>query len=133
MASPNDGSPGTIVPPAEPTEALDADDADPGQVEEAKARERQEHAGKYGSTPVTPNKPPETAEEKAAKTSWIEIELVDQNDQPVPGEPYRVTLSDNTVAEGTLHEKGFERLDGIPPGNCQVTFPNLDQDAWEKA
>ena len=37
-----------------------------------------------------------------------------------------------SVAEGTLDDKGFARVDGIDPGNCQITFPNLDQDTWQK-
>ena len=66
------------------------------------------------------------------KTSWIEIELVDEDDQPVPGEKYKVTLPDESVATGTLDENGFARIDGIESGTCQITFPNLDKDAWEK-
>ena len=56
-----------------------------------------------------------------------------EDDEPVPGEVYRVTLPDGKVAEGTLDEKGFARVEGIDPGTCKVTFPNLDQEAWEKA
>ena len=50
----------------------------------------------------------------------------------MPGEPYRVTLPDGTmVAEGTLNDKGFARVDGIDPGTCKVTFPKLHKDAWK--
>jgi hypothetical protein len=45
---------------------------------------------------------------------------------------YRITLPDGeTVAEGTLDDKGFARVDGIEPGTCKITFPDLDKDAWE--
>ena len=47
--------------------------------------------------------------------------------------PVRITLPDGTVAEGTLDEKGFARVDGIDPGACQITFPNLDKEAWNPA
>ncbi len=67
------------------------------------------------------------------KKSWIEIELVDDDGKPAPGEEYRVTLPDNTVTSGTLDEKGYAKITGIDPGNCKVTFPNLDKEAWEKA
>jgi hypothetical protein len=63
---------------------------------------------------------------------WIEIELVDEDDQPVSGESYRIELADGKTEEGSLDEKGFARVDGIPKGNCKVTFPNLDKEAWEK-
>ena len=51
----------------------------------------------------------------------------------MPGERYRIELPDGSTAEGTLDEKGQARVEGIEPGNCKITFPDLDQDAWEKA
>jgi hypothetical protein len=45
---------------------------------------------------------------------------------------YRITLPDGSVAEGTLDENGFARVEGIVPGTCQITFPSLDKEAWEK-
>ena len=139
MPSPKDGSPGKIVPPAEPVEAKDADDADPGQVEQVKQGQRQTGAGKYGSQQVKPFKPGAGAAGGAASppsnptTSWIEIVLVDEEQTPVAGEEYRITVPDGSVKEGTLDEKGFARVEGFDPGTCKVTFPRLDQDAWEPA
>jgi type VI secretion system secreted protein VgrG len=128
MPSPKDGKAGSVVEPTDPAEAKDADNANPGEVEEIKAEQRQTKAGKYGSVKVKPYKRDQT------KKSWIEIELVDEEDNPVPGEVYRITLPDGeTVAEGTLDDKGLARVEGIEPGTCQITFPELDQDAWEKA
>jgi type VI secretion system secreted protein VgrG len=73
---------------------------------------------------------PKSAANKQKK-HWIEIELRDEEDNPVAGERYQVTLPDGAAASGTLDDKGRARVDHIDPGNCQVTFPNLDQDAWE--
>jgi type VI secretion system secreted protein VgrG len=114
------------APPASPTAAEEADDADPGEVAKIKAQQRQSGAGKYGAAHVEPYSPDEE------KTSWVEIELVGEDESPIPGERYRVELPDGTVAEGTLDENGCARVDGIDPGNCNITFPNLDQDAWER-
>jgi type VI secretion system secreted protein VgrG len=133
MPSPKSGSAGSIVAPADPTEADDADSADPGEVEEIKAEQKQKQAGKYGSTPVKPYKPPSEDEPEEEKTSWVEIALVDEDDQPVSGEKYEITLPDGRVAKGTTDQNGVARVEGIDPGSCQVTFPNLDKDAWEKA
>ena len=36
-----------------------------------------------------------------------------------------------TVAQGSLDEKGWARVDGIDEGSCKVTFLDLDKDAWE--
>lgn len=64
---------------------------------------------------------------------WIEIVLVDEEDQPVPGERYRIELPNGQKREGTLDSDGFARVEGIERGNCKVTFPELDQEAWKKA
>jgi hypothetical protein len=103
-------------------------------VEEIKAEQRKTKAGKYGSEKTKPYKPPESKDEKEKKKSWIGIEMVDMEDKPVSGMTYRVTLPDGkTVAEGTLDDKGCARVEGMEPGSCKVTFPTLDQDAWEEA
>lgn len=130
--NPKPGKAGSAVEPAEPKSAEEADQADPGEVEQVKAEQRQTQSGKYGSVPVKPYVPPQTKEEKQKKKSWIEIEMVDEDDKPVTGLAYRITLPDNTTSEGTLDDKGFARIDGLEPGNCKVTFPKLDQDAWKK-
>jgi len=131
--NPKSGKAGLAVEPAEPKMPEEADVADPGAVAEIKSEQRKTETGKYGSTPAQPHKPPETDEEREEKQSWIEIELVDEEDQPVPGEAYCIELPDGTVAEGTLDEKGFARVDGIPSGTCKVTFQKLDKEAWERA
>jgi hypothetical protein len=138
------GKAGSPVEPLAPVAANEADVADPGEVTEIKARQRQTKSGKYGSTKAKPFKPPAedggiettaSAEEQAEderKTSWIEIELVGEDDQPVPGEKYRITLPDGTVDEGTLNHKGQALVAGFVAGQCKITFPDLDQDAWEE-
>ena len=129
--NPKSGKSGSAVTPAAPKKAKDADKADPGEVSQVKATQRATNSGKYASAKAPPfQKPPP---EEAKKLSWIEIELVDEDDKPVPGETYEITLSDGTVASGSLDEKGFARVDGIEPGTCKVTFPRLDKDAWKKA
>ena len=135
MPSPKSGSAGSAVSPAEPEKAEEADKADPGEVEKIKAEQRQAQAGKYGSVKAKPFKADgstEKEEEKEKKKSWIEIEMVDEDDKPVPGMAYRITMADESVAEGTLDDKGLARIEGIEPGTCKITFPTLDKDAWEK-
>jgi type VI secretion system secreted protein VgrG len=118
--NPKDGKAGSAVTPADPKEPIEAVTAKPGEITQV-----------TGGTPPPPHKKPKTAEEKKQKNSWIEIELVDKDQKPVPGERYRITLPDGAVAEGTLNEKGFARVDGIEPGTCQITFPNLEKEAWK--
>ena len=64
------------------------------------------------------------------KKTWIAIELVGEDDKPIPGVSYRIILPDGTSKEGTLDNAGKARVDDIDPGTCVVTFPDLDQDAW---
>lgn len=132
MPQAKDGTECSVLAPTEPTVANDADDANPGQVETVKQQQRQTGTGKYGSTPVTPFSPPETPEDKLIETTWIEIVLVDKNNNPVAGETYKCVLPDNRVKIGTLDAKGFARIEGIQPGTCQVSFPNRDGRSWEK-
>ncbi len=63
---------------------------------------------------------------------WIEIELVGEDGQPIPWEEYLVILPNGAPAPGYLDQDGFARLDNIDPGGtCRISFPKLDQDAWE--
>jgi hypothetical protein len=138
------GKAGNPVPPAAPTEPEDADIADPGKVAEIKSEQAETKSGKYGSQKAKPFKSPAAeggeaaedaqseGEEEEKKTSWIEIELVGEDDEPIPGEKYKITLPDDSVAEGTLDEKGIARIEGFEKGTCKVSFPELDKEAWEK-
>ena len=130
MPSPKSGKAGNAVTPTGPTKPEEADKADPGEVDKLKSQQKAAGTGKYGAFKAPPFKAPGDDEDDTEKT-WIEIELVDEDDQPVPGEKYRITLPDRRVASGTLDQNGFARVSGIDPGACQITFPDLDKEAWE--
>jgi len=133
MPSPQSGKAGSPVSPAESAAVADADVANPGVVEKVKAEQREAKSGKYGSVKTQPHRPPQTQEEAEQKRSWIEIELVDEQGEPVAGMAYQITLPDDSIASGTLDEKGFARVEGFEAGSCRVSFPTLDQDAWSTA
>ncbi|MFC2971585.1 type VI secretion system tip protein TssI/VgrG, partial [Azotobacter bryophylli] len=57
-----------------------------------------------------------------ANTTWLELNLHHDNLEPVPHAPYRVEFSDGSVREGTLDEKGFARLEDIPPGPSKIYY-----------
>ena len=71
------------------------------------------------------------AEKKKEKKAWVEIILVDMDGKPVPGVKYRITPPGGQPVEGSLNEHGQAGLYQIEPGNCRITFPDLDKDAWE--
>jgi len=137
------GSPGSLVSPLSPTDATDAADAQAGQTTSV-AGSSSTPAGMSLDTisPATPSSSKQSAASNApthdpnspenqTKQHYIEIKLLDDDGNPVAGEPYKITLPDGTtVADGTLDDKGYARVDNIDPGTCQVTFPNLDKDAW---
>jgi type VI secretion system secreted protein VgrG len=133
--NPKSGKTGTPVAPTEPAQAEEADVADPGVVEALKAEQTKTRTGKYGTTQLKPHQPDKKdGKDEKAKTSWIAIEMKDEADQPVVGEAYQITLPDGeTVASGSLDEKGCARVEGIESGSCKITFPNLDKSAWEEA
>jgi type VI secretion system secreted protein VgrG len=124
---------GSLVAPTAATAAEEADDADPGEVAEVKAKQKESKTGKYGAAKTKPYTPPTEEETEAEERTWIEIEMIDEEDEPVPGQRYQIEVSDGRVIRGTLDNKGFARVEGLEPGNCKVTFPTLDKEAWEPA
>ena len=58
----------------------------------------------------------------AEPPTFIELNYLYDDDTPVSGAPYRVEFADGSVREGTLDEKGFARLEGIPKGQAQVYY-----------
>ncbi|MFY9727991.1 MAG: hypothetical protein WAJ87_21030, partial [Bryobacteraceae bacterium] len=134
------GTAGSLVSPLSPTDPAAADTASPGQMPPPTgagftqssvtlATISPANASPASNAPThDPNSP-----ENKDKTHWIEVELLDESGKPVAGEPYKITLPDgSTVADGTLDNKGHARVDHIDPGNCTVSFPNLDKDSWKK-
>lgn len=66
------------------------------------------------------------------RTSWIEIEMVDEAGQPWPGEPFEVTSPDGSVIRGTLDQNGMAHVELEDPGLCRISFPKLDMEAWQR-
>lgn len=79
-------------------------------------------------------RPAEPAAQQEEKT-WIEIVLMDDDDppQPMAFQKYRVELPTGEVRQGMLDAHGRAMIVGIDPGTCQVTFPHLDESAWDPA
>lgn len=73
----------------------------------------------------------ESARKEAVKT-WVEIVLLDEDDVPVAGEPYKLVLPDGTTRYGTLDKDGKAREDNIDPGTCQVSFPRIHGEEWRR-
>jgi hypothetical protein len=80
-----------------------------------------------------PSEAAAAAGNEEAKTDWVEIELLDLRGLPLGGQRYRVTPGDGEPIDGVLDEAGRARLDGLAPGEVEVTFPDLDGGDWSAA
>jgi hypothetical protein len=80
--------------------------------------------------PVNTAAPAPSRQPQRNKT-WIEIELVDNEGNPVANEPCRLILPDDSIWEGTTDAQGLVRVDFIDHGQCEVCFPNIDLNEWE--
>jgi hypothetical protein len=63
---------------------------------------------------------------------WVAFELLDDRDEPVPDEPYRLEAPDGTVHVGALDERGCARVGLNARGRCRLWFPNLDERDWSR-
>lgn len=133
MPSKKSGKEVKKLAPTTPTEPHAADRSDPGAVELASQETANSDSGKYGSQPVQPFEAPLDTQSSTEPTSWIELQLEDELGNPIGGERYEIKLADGSTARGSLGSDGRARVSGIPPGNCEVCFPQLDGTAWEGA
>ncbi|MCP4246027.1 MAG: type VI secretion system tip protein VgrG, partial [bacterium] len=115
--------------PAKPEDPAAADKSEPGKDMRYSGGEELLEA--EGLEPVEGYEfEPPAAEEEEKETTFIKIRLLNDEGEPVAGERYRVTCPDGTVKEGTLDANGMAEVTGIEPGECDVTFPDLDESAW---
>jgi hypothetical protein len=94
------------------------------------AAARQARGGASGAAGRSSDK---DSTDKAAAKTWIEIRLVDAEDKPVPNQKYRIKMTDGSVKEGSLDGEGRARFEQIDPGNCEVSFPEIDAQEWKPA
>ena len=103
-----------VASPAEPEEA---DEITPGKD------------ANYTGEPV--ETPP--IEEKKFKGHWISIDLKDEEGNAVAGEYYEITTPSGKVIPGTLDVNGFGRKFVHEEGQCQISYPNLHGEEWDRA
>ncbi|MEP0848526.1 MAG: type VI secretion system tip protein VgrG [Phycisphaerae bacterium] len=116
----------TLAGPASPDEA---DEATPG------------HDITYSATPGTETpldiptmpEPPEPEEpEPEEEQTWAEFQLLDDDNNPVADEPYRVVLGDGTERTGSTDGQGLVRIENVKAGtSIKISFPNRGDDEWE--
>jgi hypothetical protein len=73
----------------------------------------------------------EQATQQSDEQHWIEIELLDDEGQPIADEAYLVELPDGSKKTGRTDASGKARVDGVDPGTAKVSFPDLDQKLYD--
>jgi hypothetical protein len=64
---------------------------------------------------------------------WIEFELVDAEGRPVPGEPFRIRLPDQSLRTGRTDQAGKVRFECITAGEAKVCYTGFDTKEWRGA
>ena len=64
------------------------------------------------------------------KMAWVEVQVFDMENVPVPGVRYEIRLPDGRVVAGITDSKGLARYDHIVSGQCEICLPDFDRDAW---
>jgi hypothetical protein len=73
---------------------------------------------------LCPSSPPQ-------QVYWLEIEMMGEDDEPIPFTEYQVVTPGGKPIKGYLDNQGWARLDGLTDsGSCQISFPQLDKDVW---
>lgn len=72
-----------------------------------------------------------TALQSGPPTHWVEIQLVGEDGEGIPGQRYRIVAPDGVEWSGYTDSLGLARINRIPEGTCQISFPDLDAEAWE--
>ena len=68
-------------------------------------------------------------EARVDSRTWVAIELVGEDGEPIGGEAYWIKLPGGDVREGTLYASGKAYFNDLDPGDCEIRWPGLDQHA----
>jgi type VI secretion system secreted protein VgrG len=104
--------------PAKPEDPAEADNDKPGQKMKLEKQSFERKKKK--------------SEDEEKKVSWIGVSLTNEGDgSPCAGESFEVWQGNKCVRSGSLDNKGKARVK-VDPGSYDITFPNLDKDAWKE-
>ena len=105
--------------------------ADPKESSSSKSRSE-----KMGNAGAAAQSQGDTASEilpcqKEDENHWIEIRLVGEDGEGIGNTRCIVTAPDGKEHRVKTDANGVIRLEGIPVGKCQVSFVDMDKNAWD--
>lgn len=59
--------------------------------------------------------------------TWIEFQVIDENDEPIADLDYKLILPDDTIEKGKTDSRGVVRVEELEKGLCSVFFPALEK------
>lgn len=68
-------------------------------------------------------------ESEKPEDDWIEVLLLDDEGTPILAERCRITTPDGRTQDYFTDLAGLIRIDGLSPGECLISFPDLDAEA----
>ncbi len=71
-------------------------------------------------------------EKKNEELDWIEIHLVDMDDQPITHEPMEILTPDGTSRKASTNAAGVLRLDNLDSGDCEIHFTKRDKESIKR-
>lgn len=66
-------------------------------------------------------------------TSWVEIRLIDGKGEAIANEAYSLKCPEGKTYEGVTDAKGIIKLTGLKPGDCELTFKNIESSGLRPA
>lgn len=81
-----------------------------------------------------PYEPPEPGPMFDERAHWVEVCIVGENDEPLPGVACEITLPSGKVVRRRSDRHGLVRIEGITtPGACSLSLPGRHENAWAPA
>lgn len=85
----------------------------------------------YESGQWEPPAQPAVTPEPEDEPSWVEIEVLDEAGNGIPGQEVSVAGPHGDEYSATTDENGIARVDGVVAGTCALTFVGTDSDMLE--
>lgn len=106
---------------------------DPSAAQSTKPGKDTRYSGASATTPgsVPIDIPTEEQGHDFDAPTFVEFQLLDASEQPVPNERYRVELPDGAIREGRTDSEGVARFEPVPDmGVAYIQFPDREDPEW---